>query len=81
MNLVLEYIYLNFCWLLECFAPPNTWLLDLHWVKIMRNPNFKTLYSKKSYCLTVLENCCVKNHEMIKINFAKKKVLVCLEAP
>ena len=36
-------IFVLFVWLLEFFAPPKTWLLDLHQVKIMCNADFKML--------------------------------------
>ena len=39
---------------MECFAPPKTWVLDLHWVKVMFYADFEMLHSINSHNLT---NC------------------------
>ena len=61
------------------FCTSKIWLLDLHWVKIMFNANFKILYSKKK---TYLDNLCDRTcifHELWKKlikHFAEKQFIV-----
>ena len=43
-----------------------TWVLDLHSVKIMCNANFKIPHGEKSHSLTLSDNFCVNNLEIIE---------------
>ena len=66
--------------LLECFAPPEIWVMDLHWVKIMCSADLKMLYSKKSHSLIIFFYFSVQNLEIIENTFfmtMKKKNIKC----
>ena len=42
-----QFLWKNFfVWLLYFFAPPKTWFLDLHQIKIMCTTDFKMLFVK-----------------------------------